>query len=257
MSASGPKKNNFLALNFTKVYKKLDLSMEGFWCGLDDDIRFIMPRGDPYWTLRDYSSFMLCLPVRIWPERLFMNCLSALWAANAAAPGEQLGSMPCSRVSIPLLSSSSASHLWIRVTAGLSVTSSIEVGGSPVSASNLRDPPGPPGSPVPLAPPWSVIDVPLTPPWSSVTPAPSRPSGSPLVPRSSEPSAPPWSSRYSLSPCLCGCLSPPWVPLPPAPPPSVSPLESSILPLSLLPPSAPPWTVSLGSGESPISSINT
>ncbi|KAL0157867.1 hypothetical protein M9458_045943, partial [Cirrhinus mrigala] len=33
--------------------------MEGFWCGLDDDIRFVVPREDPHWTLKDYISFVL------------------------------------------------------------------------------------------------------------------------------------------------------------------------------------------------------
>ncbi|KAL0150393.1 hypothetical protein M9458_054210, partial [Cirrhinus mrigala] len=33
--------------------------MEGFWCGLDDDIRFVMPREDPLWTLKDYINFTL------------------------------------------------------------------------------------------------------------------------------------------------------------------------------------------------------
>ncbi len=32
--------------------------MEGFWCGLDDDIR--IPRGDPYWILKDYIRFARC-----------------------------------------------------------------------------------------------------------------------------------------------------------------------------------------------------
>ncbi|KAL0176613.1 hypothetical protein M9458_028943, partial [Cirrhinus mrigala] len=33
--------------------------MERFWCGLDDDIRFVMPREDPLWTLKDYINFAL------------------------------------------------------------------------------------------------------------------------------------------------------------------------------------------------------
>ncbi|KAL0179873.1 hypothetical protein M9458_025315, partial [Cirrhinus mrigala] len=33
--------------------------MEGFWCGLDDDICFVLPRGDPHWTLKDYINFTL------------------------------------------------------------------------------------------------------------------------------------------------------------------------------------------------------
>ncbi len=81
---------------------------------------------------------------------------------------------------------------------------------------------------VPLAPPWSVINlhspqdytpltsphpsVPLAPLGSSLPPAPLRPSGSPPAPRSPEPS--PWP---------CGTPSPPWAPLPPAPQLSVTP----------------------------------
>ncbi|KAL0160503.1 hypothetical protein M9458_044228, partial [Cirrhinus mrigala] len=33
--------------------------MEGFRCGLDDDLRFVMPRGDPCWTLQSYINFAL------------------------------------------------------------------------------------------------------------------------------------------------------------------------------------------------------
>ncbi|KAL0192210.1 hypothetical protein M9458_010506, partial [Cirrhinus mrigala] len=33
--------------------------MEGFRCGLVDDLRFIMPRGDPCWTLQSYINFAL------------------------------------------------------------------------------------------------------------------------------------------------------------------------------------------------------
>ncbi|KAL0176455.1 hypothetical protein M9458_028785, partial [Cirrhinus mrigala] len=31
----------------------------GFWCGLDDNIRFVLPRGDVHWTLNDYINFTL------------------------------------------------------------------------------------------------------------------------------------------------------------------------------------------------------
>ncbi|KAL0166713.1 hypothetical protein M9458_038557 [Cirrhinus mrigala] len=31
--------------------------MEGFRCGLDNDLRFIMPRGDPCWTRQSYINF--------------------------------------------------------------------------------------------------------------------------------------------------------------------------------------------------------
>lgn len=33
--------------------------MEGFWCGLEDEILFIMPRADPCWLLRNYINFVL------------------------------------------------------------------------------------------------------------------------------------------------------------------------------------------------------
>ncbi len=33
--------------------------MEGFLCGLEDDIRFIMPRADPCWSLKNYINFAL------------------------------------------------------------------------------------------------------------------------------------------------------------------------------------------------------
>ncbi|KAL1276437.1 hypothetical protein QQF64_036060 [Cirrhinus molitorella] len=32
---------------------------EGFQCGLDDDLRFVMPLGDPCWTLQSYINFAL------------------------------------------------------------------------------------------------------------------------------------------------------------------------------------------------------
>ncbi len=31
--------------------------MEGFRCGLDEDLRFVMPRGDPCWSLLSYINF--------------------------------------------------------------------------------------------------------------------------------------------------------------------------------------------------------
>ncbi|ROL43770.1 hypothetical protein DPX16_4604 [Anabarilius grahami] len=33
--------------------------MEGFWCVLDEDLHFVMPRGDPCWTLVSYINFAL------------------------------------------------------------------------------------------------------------------------------------------------------------------------------------------------------
>ncbi|ROJ29139.1 hypothetical protein DPX16_13583 [Anabarilius grahami] len=33
--------------------------MEGFWCGLDKDIRFLMPKGETCWSLEDYINFAL------------------------------------------------------------------------------------------------------------------------------------------------------------------------------------------------------
>ncbi|KAI2662215.1 Unconventional myosin-XV [Labeo rohita] len=33
--------------------------MEGFWCGLDDDLRFVMPKGEPCWTLTQYINILL------------------------------------------------------------------------------------------------------------------------------------------------------------------------------------------------------
>ncbi|XP_050959910.1 uncharacterized protein LOC127161286 [Labeo rohita] len=33
--------------------------MEGFWCGLDDDLRFVMPQGEPCWTLTQYINILL------------------------------------------------------------------------------------------------------------------------------------------------------------------------------------------------------
>ncbi|XDV31508.1 hypothetical protein PO909_002499 [Leuciscus waleckii] len=35
--------------------------MEGFWCGLDDEIRLVMLRGYPVWTLESYVNFALCI----------------------------------------------------------------------------------------------------------------------------------------------------------------------------------------------------
>ncbi|XP_073677634.1 collagen alpha-1(XII) chain-like [Garra rufa] len=33
--------------------------MEGFWCGLDEDLRFVMPEGEPGWTLTQYINILL------------------------------------------------------------------------------------------------------------------------------------------------------------------------------------------------------
>ncbi|XDV16814.1 hypothetical protein PO909_016349, partial [Leuciscus waleckii] len=50
------------------------------------------------------------------------------------------------------------------------------------------------------------------------------------------------SAQSSALPGHFGSPAPPWSPLPPAPTPSVGPLESSALPPPwLLPPSSPPW----------------
>ncbi|KAL0173843.1 hypothetical protein M9458_029811, partial [Cirrhinus mrigala] len=106
---------------------------------------------------------------------------------------------------------------------------------APSSLSWHISPPGPPGSLVPSALPWSVVDhpplrnstplaaahpsvllalsgssFPPAPPWSSVAPAPPWPSGSSSPPWSPEPSALPWPSRSSLSPWLIGSPSLPW-----------------------------------------------
>ncbi|KAL0194554.1 hypothetical protein M9458_008126, partial [Cirrhinus mrigala] len=34
--------------------------MEGFRCGLDDDLHFALPDGDPCWTLEQYINLVLC-----------------------------------------------------------------------------------------------------------------------------------------------------------------------------------------------------
>ncbi|KAL0202454.1 hypothetical protein M9458_000472, partial [Cirrhinus mrigala] len=34
--------------------------MEGFRCGLDDDLRFALPDGDACWTLQQYINLILC-----------------------------------------------------------------------------------------------------------------------------------------------------------------------------------------------------
>ncbi len=142
--------------------------------------------------------------------------------------------LPCCRCILPVPQLIlSILHLWSGFASGLSVSSSTVVGGSPVSASNLRDPdsasacrpigstmapssllsagiPRPSDSalvsrrpalasglycsrphliPLSLWLSWAPPSLPLAPPWSSVTPAPSRSSGSRPAPRSPEPSA--------------------------------------------------------------------
>ncbi|KAL0198143.1 hypothetical protein M9458_006683, partial [Cirrhinus mrigala] len=118
-------------------------------------------------------------------------------------------------------------------------------------------PPAPPGSLIPPSPPSlrsvvvppspqesiplallgsslssaSSLCHPMAPPWTS---------GSP--PQLPETWAPPWPSGSLVSSWLIGSLSPPRAPPPPAPLPSVGPLESSALPPPwLLPPSALLW----------------
>lgn len=33
--------------------------MDGFWCGLDEDIHFLMPRGSSCWSFAEYVNFAL------------------------------------------------------------------------------------------------------------------------------------------------------------------------------------------------------
>ncbi len=53
--------------------------MEGFWRGLNGDIRFIMPREDPHWSLKDYISgrckftFKYIIVVTAWFFSSFCN----------------------------------------------------------------------------------------------------------------------------------------------------------------------------------------
>ncbi|KAL0199709.1 hypothetical protein M9458_002896, partial [Cirrhinus mrigala] len=122
---------------------------------------------------------------------------------------------------------------------------------SPPPASESWTPPQPVDSaapPWPLAPsslPWP--GSPLAPLGSLIPPAPSWSGVNHPVPRDSTPLASP---RPSVSLAPSGSAippAPPWssvAPDPPAPPPSVGPLESSVLPPPwLLPLSAPPWAI--------------
>ncbi|KAI2649219.1 Filamentous hemagglutinin [Labeo rohita] len=92
--------------------------------------------------------------------------------------------------------------------------------------------PASPHPSVPQAPSGS--SIPPAPHWSSVTPAPLRPPGSMPPHWSPAPSAPPRPSGSSLSPWLIGSPSPPRPRPPPAPLPSVGPLELSALPFPWL-----------------------
>ncbi|KAF4099411.1 hypothetical protein G5714_019537 [Onychostoma macrolepis] len=49
--------------------------MEGFRCGLDNEIRFVLPMGDPHWTLKDYiKDYIKCTRV---PTARLMDVPSA------------------------------------------------------------------------------------------------------------------------------------------------------------------------------------
>lgn len=48
----------FVDISLRATYSDLTL-MEGFWCGLDDETRCVMLRGDPCWTLEKYINFAL------------------------------------------------------------------------------------------------------------------------------------------------------------------------------------------------------
>ncbi|XDV51908.1 hypothetical protein PO909_020700 [Leuciscus waleckii] len=99
---------------------------------------------------------------------------------------------------------------------------------------------GPLDSSLPSAHPLS--SVPLSPPRPSVTPSTLWSPEPADSPGHSETSAPPCPSKLPSSPCHSLSLVRPWSPQPPALPPSVGPLESSVLPPPwLLPPSSPPW----------------
>ncbi len=103
---------------------------------------------------------------------------------------------------------------------------------SVVPLSTLQDS-TPPHPFVPLAPSGS--SLPLAPPLSSVAPALLRNSESPSPPQSPELPALPKPSGSSVSPWLCGCLSPTWAPTPLASSLSVGPLVSPArIPLSWL-----------------------
>ncbi len=102
---------------------------------------------------------------------------------------------------------------------------------SVVPLSTLQDS-TPPHPFVPLAPSGS--SLPLAPPLSSVAPAPLRHSESPSPPQSPELPALPKPSGSSVSPWLCGCLSPTWAPTPLASSLSVGSSCSGLLPGSFL-----------------------
>ncbi|XDV39319.1 hypothetical protein PO909_008575 [Leuciscus waleckii] len=120
----------------------------------------------------------------------------------------------------------------------------------------------PPGSLTLLAPSWSVITplpprTPSTPtaaevnsfpfvsPLSSITPAPTPPSGTLAPPSMSVATATPWSP---VSAMLLNSIDSPSAPVDPsASSPSVVPkLSSASIPSWLLPPSTPPWAVCTG-----------
>lgn len=46
----------FVNICHRTTYDNLTL-MEGFRCGLDDEIRFLMSKGDTCWTLEEYINF--------------------------------------------------------------------------------------------------------------------------------------------------------------------------------------------------------
>ncbi len=191
----------------------------------------------------------VCLSVLSWAWCCHLVCVGSmhhLWnpwlswtptqpPSPTSSPVFSIILYPTVAASCQPLSSSSAFLLWIGFAVGLSVSCFIEVGGSPVSASNLRDPDStsarrPSGST--MAPSLSVHQLrrapsylrysippaahhpsfPLAPLGSSFSPAPLWPSGSPPPPRSPEPSALPWPSWSSVSPWLIGSTSPPWTP---------------------------------------------
>ncbi len=86
-------------MDFCQLVTCDDLTlMEGFWCGLEDDIRSVMSKADPCWSLKGYINFAL------WIAR-------SAFTADEAEPSPQSSHVAATPLSVPpsvhLLSSES------------------------------------------------------------------------------------------------------------------------------------------------------
>ncbi len=104
-----------------------DLTLiEGFWCGLEDHIRFVMPRADLCWSLRNYINFALWIARSAFsvdeaetsPVSSHVDGASPPSVADTSLPAAAMLSPPAAARS----SSPAAAHASPQLTAAASLT---------------------------------------------------------------------------------------------------------------------------------------